>query len=83
MQKLYFVNKAILLLILGLIGFSVVSGVVDPNALEEEDQNSSSDAKWKRNIESEEGTNSPLGPMNLQIHESRHVFKYFGVMCTF
>ena len=83
MQKLYFVNKAILLLILGLLGLSVVSGVVDPNALEEEDQNSSSDAKWKRNIESEEGTNSPLGPMNLQIHESRHVFKYFGVMCTF
>ena len=70
MQKLYFVNKAILLLILGLLGLSVVSGVVDPNALEEEDQNSSSDAKWKRNIESEEGTNSPLGPMNLQIYES-------------
>ena len=75
MQKLYFINKAVLLLILGLLGLSVVSGVVDPNAFEEErtkllDQNSSSDAKWKRNIESEEGTNSPLGPMNLQIHES-------------
>ena len=57
MQKLYFINKAVLFLILWL---SVVSGVVDIKGEKETkllDQNSSSDAKWKRNIESEEGMN--------------------------
>ena len=57
MQKLYFINKAVLFLILWL---SVVSGVVDIKGEKEAkllDQNSSSDAKWKRNIESEEGMN--------------------------
>jgi len=55
MQKLYLINKAVLFLILWL---SVVSGVVDIKGEEETkllDQNSSSDAKWKRNIELEEG----------------------------
>ena len=57
MQKLYFINKAVLFLIFWL---SVVSGVVDIKGEEETkllDQNSSSDAKWKRNIELEEGMN--------------------------
>ena len=57
MQKLYFINKAVLFLILWL---SVVSGVVDTKGEKETkllDQNSSSDAKWKRNIELEEGMN--------------------------
>ena len=58
MQKLYFKNKAVLFLILGWL--SVVSGVVDIKGEKETkllDQNSSSDAKWKRNIELEEGMN--------------------------